>query len=48
MFTERDIKRKGGEERTRWRVREKDREKEDPHKLEEEASTDHPIGERLG
>ena len=28
-------------ERTRWRVR-------DPHNLEREASTDHPIGEGLG
>ena len=32
-----------GEERMRWRVRERI-----PHKLEGEASTDHPIGEGLG
>jgi hypothetical protein len=40
---ERESKRKRGEERTRWRVSEKD-----PQNLEWEASMDHPIGEGLG
>ena len=39
----RESKRKIGEERSIWRVRERDQ-----HNLEGEASTDHPIGEGLG
>ena len=37
---ERESKRKRGEKRTRWRVRERD-----PHNLGMEESTDHPIEE---
>ena len=43
--------RKGYRERVRERVGEWERKIEreiDPHKLEGEASTDHPIGEELG